>query len=117
MSKTKNLFEERIRERDEIHKKLLKKEMRNLEDKLQSKKYNVETLIEQSALGGAYHDLIDSKDNLNSGYQSTFNKTYHTIDVELYKLNKTLDRKTRMIDYKVNDKKEKIFKRIRSEIL
>lgn len=64
-------------------------------------------MITNTGLGAAYHDLIDSKDMLNSDLQRNFNKTYHSIDVELYKLNKMIDRKSKMVNYKYNDKKEK----------
>lgn len=117
MSKTRNLFEERIIEREKIHQKLLKKEMKRFEDNFKSKKYDVDTLINNSDIGGAYHDLIDSKDKLNSKYQSKYNKTYHSIDVELYKLNKKIDSKTRMIEYKINDKKEKMFNKILYKVM
>ena len=84
---------------------------------LTGKKYDIDTIINNSEIGGIYHDLIDSKDKMNSDYQSKYNQTYHAIDVELYKLNKKIDAKSRMINYKINNKKEKMFKRILSEVM
>ncbi len=117
MSKTKDIFEKRINEREQLHEELFKKEMRNLEDKIKSEKFNVDTLISKTSMGYLYHDLIDSKDKLNSEYQRKFNQKYHDIDVELYKLNKKLENKSNMINYKYNDKKEKVINKILNEIM
>lgn len=117
MSKTKDLFEERINREKNIHEKLLKKEMENLNNRIKSEKYTIDNMISKSGLGNVYHDLIDSKDKLNANYQSKFNQTYHSLDVELYKLNKKIDCKTRMVNYKYNDKKEKVVNKILSEIM
>lgn len=117
MSKTKNLFEKRINEQKQIHKAIFKKEMNNLEKAIKNEKYNVDTLISKTGVGFVYHDLIDSKDKLNSDYQSKFNKTYHSIDVELYKLNKEIDNKSKMVNYKYNAKKEKVIDKILRQIM
>lgn len=117
MSKTKDIFEEKIKEKELIHEELLKKEMKNLEDVLKSEKYNVDTMLSKSGIGNAYHDLIDSKDKINSEYQRKYNQTYHSIDVELYKLNKIIENKSKMVNFKYNNKKEKIFNRILNQIM
>lgn len=117
MSKTKDLFEKRINEKEQIHEELFKKEMKNLEDTIKSEKYNIDNRLSQTGLGNVYHDLIDSKDKLSSDYQSKFNKTYHSLDVELYKLNKEIENKTRMVNYKYNDKKERVVEKILHKIM
>ena len=117
MSKTKNLFEKRINEKEQLHEELFKKEMRNLEDNIRSEKFNIDNRLSQTGLGNVYHDLIDSKDKLNSDYQSKFNKTYHTLDVELYKLNKEIANKTKMVNYRYNDKKERVVEKILRQIM
>lgn len=117
MSKAKYIFEERISQEKQIHEELFRKEMNNLNEKLRSEKYNIETMILKTGLGDAYHDLIDSKDELNSKYQSRYNKTYHSIDVELYKLNKKIDGKSRMVNYKYNDIKDKLKNKVFQEVL
>ncbi|RAP46022.1 MAG: hypothetical protein BZ135_04380 [Methanosphaera sp. rholeuAM6] len=117
MSKTKDLFEERINREKAIHEKLLKKEMENLNERIKSDRYNIDNMLLKSGIGYAYHDLINSKDKLNTNYQSKFNQTYHAIDVELYKLNKIIDGKTRMVNYKYHDKKDKVVHKILSEIM
>ncbi|WP_292475293.1 hypothetical protein, partial [Methanosphaera sp.] len=68
MSKTKNIFEEKIKEKELIHEKLLKKEINGLENLLKNEKYNVDEMLYKSSIGHAYHDLIDSKDKMNSKY-------------------------------------------------
>ena len=62
MSKTKNIFEEKIKEKELIHEKLLKKEINGLENLLKNEKYNVDEMLYKSGIGHAYHDLIDSKE-------------------------------------------------------
>ena len=66
MSKTKDLFEEKINRKKTIHEKLLKKEMDNLNERLRSDRYNIDNMILKSGIGYAYHDLIDSKDKINT---------------------------------------------------
>lgn len=117
MSKTKDIFEERIKEKEQIHEELFKREMKSLEDIIKSEKYNVDTMISKTGIGNAYHDLIDSKDKINSEYQRKYNQTYHSIDVELYKLNKKIENKNKMVNFKYNNKKEEIFNRIRNRIM
>ena len=46
MSKTKNIFEEKIKEKEVIHEKLLKKEINGLENLLKNEKYNVDEIKE-----------------------------------------------------------------------
>lgn len=117
MSKTKNIFEEKIKEKEVIHEKLLKKEINGLENLLKNEKYNVDEMLYKSGIGHAYHDLIDSKDKMNSKYQSKYNQTYHSIDVELYKLNKRIENKSKMVNYKYNNKKEKVVNQILNQIM
>ncbi|HII09181.1 MAG TPA: hypothetical protein HA277_03300 [Methanosphaera sp.] len=117
MTKTKDLFEKRINEKTQIHEAIFKKEMKNLEQTIKNEKYTVETMISKTGLGEVYHDLIDSKDKLNSDYQSKFNKTYHSIDVELYKLNKQIENKSKMVNYKYNNKKEKVIDKVLRQIM
>lgn len=117
MPKTKDIFEERIKGKELIHEELLKKEMKSLEDLLKSEKYNVDTMLSKTGIGNAYHDLINSKDKINSEYQRKYNQTYHSIDVELYKLNKRIENKSKMVNFKYNNKKEKVFNRILSQIM
>lgn len=117
MSKTKNIFEEKIKEKEVIHEKLLKKEINSLENLLKNEKYNVDEMLYKSGIGHAYHDLIDSKDKMNSKYQSKYNQTYHSIDVELYKLNKRIENKSKMVNYKYNNKKEKVVNQILNQIM
>lgn len=117
MSKTKNIFEEKIKEKELIHEKLLKKEINGLENLLKNEKYNVDEMLYKSGIGHAYHDLIDSKDKMNSKYQSKYNQTYHSIDVELYKLNKRIENKSKMVNYKYNNKKEKVVNQILNQIM
>ncbi|MBE6485621.1 MAG: hypothetical protein E7Z85_02110 [Methanosphaera stadtmanae] len=117
MSKTKDIFEEKIKEKEQIHEELLKKEMKNLEDILKSEKYNIDEMMSKTSLGYAYHDLIDSKDKLNSEYQRKYNQTYHTLDVELYKLNKKIENKSKMVNFKYNNKKEKVINRIINQLM
>ena len=117
MSKTKDIFEEKIKEKELIHEELLKKEMKSLEDILKSEKYNVDSRISKTGIGHAYHDLIDSKDKMNSEYQRKYNKTYHSIDVELYKLNKRIENRSKMVNFKYNNKKEKVINRILNQIM
>ena len=83
MSKSKNIFEERIEEKKRIHEELLNKEKKNLEDMIKSEKYNIDTMLTKSGIGNVYHDLLDSKDQMNSEFQSKYNRTYHSINVEL----------------------------------
>ena len=108
MSKTKNLFDIRMEGNDKIHKELFNKEKKALEEKLRDKKYETRVMIENSSLGGTYHNLINEKDDINSELHSQLNKGLHTVDVELYKLNKNLDNKKRMVDYKINQRIEQI---------
>lgn len=117
MSKTKNLFDEKIKEKELIHEELFKKQMRNLDDMIKSEKYNVDSMISKTGIGHAYHDLIDSKDKINSKYQRKYNQTYHSIDVELYKLNKKIENKSKMVNFKYNNKKEKVINQILSQIM
>ncbi len=116
-NKNETIFEKRIRETKEIHEKLVKEEMNNLNETLRSKKFDVDTLISKSNLGNTYHDLIDSKDQLNSEYQSKFNQAYHSIDIELRKLNKKLDNETRKMDYNINHAKEKVINKVVTKVV
>lgn len=108
MSKTGNIFDEHIKTKTKIHDELFRKEKKALDELLNDKKYEIESMIERSSLGGAYHDLLNQKDHINSEYHSELNKGLHTVDVELYKLNKKLDHKMKMVDYKINQKKEEL---------
>ncbi|RAP52568.1 MAG: hypothetical protein BZ138_02710 [Methanosphaera sp. rholeuAM270] len=116
-NKTMNLFDEKIRERKIIYDELLKKELESLNTKIKSDKYDVNKMITKSGFGNVYHDLLDSKDKLSSEYQSKYNQAYHSIDVELYKLNKRIDRETKSINYRYNNKKEKVYDQVLSKIM
>lgn len=116
-NKSDNLFEKRITENKRIHDELFRKEMENLNEVIRSEKYNVDTMIAKSKLGNVYHDLIDSKDKLNSEYQTKYNQTYHSIDIELHKLNKKIDNETKLINYNYNNKKEKVLNDLRNRIV
>lgn len=96
-----------------LHDKIVNENVRDLNKKLKSEKYSVESLIKESSLGDKYHDLINHKDLLNSELHSNINKTYHSIDVELYKLEKKIDRKARLLNYNYENKKNKIFDEIK----
>lgn len=96
-----------------LHEKIVNDNVRELNKKLKSDKYSVESLIKESSLGATYHDLIDQKDMLNSELHSNINKTYHSIDVELYKLNKKIDETARLLNYNYENKKNKIFDEIK----
>lgn len=116
-NKRNNLFEKRINENKRIHDELFRQEMENLNEIIRSEKYNVDTMIAKSKLGNVYHDLIDSKDKLNSEYQTKYNQTYHSIDIELHKLNKKIDNETKLINYNYNNKKEKVLTNLRNKIV
>lgn len=116
MSKTKDLIDETLEKREKIRDELIDKGVKDLDEKLKSDKYTVESLISDSSIGEVYHDLIDSKDQINSEHQKLFNKKYHEIDVELYKMNKKIDRKARMIEYEMNNKKNNVYQKIREDL-
>lgn len=116
MSKVKNIFEEKMETKNRIHEELFNKEKKALEEKIKSKKYDTELMIARSSLGGTYHDLLDGKDKLNSQYHSQLNRGLHTVDVELYKLNQRLDNQKKMVEYKINQKKEAIDLEIRKNM-
>jgi hypothetical protein len=117
MTKVKNLFEEKIKKDKEVHEELFNKEMDGLNRMIKSEKYNIDLLLSKTSIGHAYHDLIDSKDKLNSEYQSKFNQTYHSLDVKLYQLNKKIDNKNRMLNYNFNNKKEKVVDKVLMKIM
>lgn len=112
-----NIFDKRINEQKRMYDELLNKELESLNEKIKSEKYNIDTMISKTGLGNIYHDLIDSKDQLNNECQSKFNQTYHSIDVELYKLNKKLDNEAKLINYKYNNKKEKVVDQILTKVV
>jgi len=112
MKKDEILYK-RIEANKKLHEKIVNDNLRNLNDKLKSEKYSVESLVKESSLGDTYHDLIDKKDLLNSELHSNINKTYHSIDVELYKLKKKIDGKARLLNYNFEKKKNKIFDEIK----
>jgi hypothetical protein len=112
MKKDEILYK-RIEANKKLHEKIVNDNLRNLNDKLKSEKYSVESLVKESSLGDTYHDLIDKKDLLNSELHSNINKTYHSIDVELYKLEKKIDGKARLLNYNFEKKKNKIFDEIK----
>lgn len=115
-NKTENLFDKRINEQKRRHDEMLKKEVDNLNKIIQSEKYNIDTMISKSNLSNVYHDLIDTKDELNSEYQTKYNQTYHTIDIELRKMNKRIDNEARLINYKYNTKKEEILNKVMTRL-
>ena len=103
----------KIDDNKKFHDKVVKEGLDNLNEKLKSDKYNLESIIANSQLGYKYHDLIDQKDMINSEFKSNINKSYHSIDVGLYKLNQKLENESRMINYKIDSKKEKILEQIK----
>lgn len=116
MSKTKDIIEEKIEKNKILRDELVKKGVNHLDEKIKSEKYTAEALFMDTELGSVYHDLIDSEDKLNSKHQRKYNQTYHAMDVELYKLNQKIDRKARMVDYNINNKKDKLFKKIKNNL-
>ncbi len=113
---SKNVFEERIKKQDLLKKQFVNKELKELNNLLKSKKYDIDTLITKSSLGETYHNLVDDKDKIDSKFQSEYNKTYHDIDVSLYKIDKKIEHKTRLIEYKINNKEKKVLDKIKTEI-
>lgn len=103
---------EKMDERKKIHEKLRKEGVNQINDKLRSDKYTVESIIADSELGYKYHDLLDSKDLLNSEFNRNVNKTLHNVDVELYKLNKKIDANARKLTYDFDKKKETVLKKL-----
>jgi len=114
---SKNIYDEKVKERKQIHEELLQKQMKNIENRIRDEKYNVDTMLSKTGITGVYHDLVDSKDKLNSERQRTFNKAYHSVDVELYKLNKKIDNRMKMVNYKFNEKKDQIYNKVLYEML
>ncbi|WP_323737176.1 hypothetical protein PXD04_04290 [Methanosphaera sp. ISO3-F5] len=115
--KTTNLFDKTINDKKRIQEEILEKELDNLNNVIKSEKYNIDTMISKTKLGTAYHDLINSKDKLSSDYLRKYNQTYHSIDIELRKLNKKLDNETRMINYRYNNKKGKVLSKVLTKIV
>ena len=110
--KDTGFFEKKMNEQKEIHDKLFKQEKENLEKIIKSEKYNVDSIISRSNLGNVYHDLIDSKDQFNSEYQTKFNQAYHSVDIELRKINKIIDNESKMINYRYNTKKGQVLSKV-----
>ncbi|MCD7782041.1 MAG: hypothetical protein LUG89_05050 [Methanosphaera sp.] len=111
-NKEMDIVDQKIQESKMIKDELVRKYKGDLDEKLKSQSYKTEQLIIDSSLGGVYHDLIDSKDELQSKYQRKYNQAYHSVDVELYKVNQKIDRHVRSstarVDRKVGDMEEKI---------
>ena len=107
-----DLVDKKIQQSKKIKDDLVKKSSKKLDKTLKSSKYRTDELILRSSLGENYHDLIDSKDELQSKYQRKYNQTYHEMDVELYKLNKKIDghlrKSTANVEHKVEIMEEKI---------
>lgn len=112
MKKDEVLYK-RMEANKKLHDKIVNDNVQKLNDKLKSDKYTIESLVKESSLGGKYHDLIDQKDQINSEFKSNINKAYHSIDVELYKLNKKIDRNAKLLTYNYENKKNKLFDEIK----
>lgn len=102
-----------LKQRKQKKQQQIKEDKRKLEKLLSSKKYSTEVLVSSSPLSGVYHDLFNMKDQMDSHIQSEFNKKYNDIDTMLYKLNKKIENKSNMINYKVSQKEEKIKDKLR----
>ena len=90
-----------------------KAEKRKIEQLAKSKKYSTEVLVAKSPLGGVYHDLFNKKDRMDSKIQSDINRTSNDIDTLLYKLNKKIENKTNLVDYKIRQKEEQLKERLK----
>ncbi|WP_455646022.1 hypothetical protein [Methanosphaera sp.] len=109
-------FEERQKKSKAIHDELIKKGVTTLNKTLKSEEYKLNNLVSKTSLGSTYHDLIDPEDKINSKYQRKYNEAYHAVDVELYKINRVINQKERMINYEVNKKTEQIFGKIKNKL-
>lgn len=106
----KDKFEEAQRKKEAMKKQLIHKDVKELEKTLKSKKYSAEVLIADSPLSGVYHDLVDDKDKMDAKLQSHINQAYNEVDTKLYKLNKKIENKSRLINYKIDEKQKEILK-------
>ncbi|MBR3213539.1 MAG: hypothetical protein IKF79_03385 [Methanosphaera sp.] len=107
---------ERLENNKKLHEKMVKEGVENINKKLKSDKYTVDSLVADSDLGHKYHDLIDQKDMINSKLKMDVNKRLHQIDVELYHLNNSLDNQSRMINYKFESKKEELLSNLKYKV-
>jgi len=96
-----------------LHEKVVKDGIDKLNRKLRSDMYTVDNIVANSGLGYKYHDLIDHKDKMNSDLKRNVNKSFHQVDVELYKLNNKLENESRMINYRYENKKENLLNQIK----
>lgn len=96
-----------------LREKVVKDGVNKLNRKLRSDMYTVDNIVANSSLGYKYHDLIDHKDKMNSDLKRNVNKSFHQVDVELYKLNNKLENESRMINYRYENKKENLLNQIK----
>ena len=102
-----------LEDNEKLHEKLVKEGVDKINERLRSDMYTVDSIVANSPLGYKYHDLIDSKDKMNSKLKRDVNRSFHQIDVELYKLNNKLDNEGRMINYNFENKKEEVLNKIK----
>ena len=107
---------ERLENNKKLHEKMVKEGVENINKKLKSDKYTVDSLVADSDLGHKYHDLIDQKDMINSKLKMDVNKRLHQIDVELYHLNNSLDNQSKLINYKFESKKEEVLSNLKYKV-
>lgn len=117
MAKKEDFFQKHIEEKERFHDEIVDRHVRKLNDKIRSDKYAVESLLADTTLGNTYHDLLNSKDEMNSKLQRNINQSYNILDIELYKLNKKLDKTSRMINYKADAKKDEVLKKIKYNLI
>lgn len=102
MSKSKDIFDEYMYKKRLIREEVIDKEKKEFEEKLKSKRYEIDSMISRSSFGGLYQGLLNEKEQLDSELAGNVNKTRHTIDVELYNMNKKVENKARLVNYKIN---------------
>ena len=102
-----------LKQRQRQKEQKAKDEKRKIEQLAKSKKYSTEVLVASSPLGEIYHDLFNKKDRMDAKMQSDINRTTNDIDTLLYKLNKKIENKTSLVDYKISQKEEQIKERLK----
>ena len=112
-----NILNEKIKKTEQIKNELIKKGVKNLNQKLKNDDYKIDNIIEKHSVSDTYNNLINSKDKIDSRFQSNYNKTYHSVDVELYKLNRKIDNKIRLVNKDYETKKEKIELKLKKNLL
>ena len=95
-----------------IREKLAESSLKDIENRLKDSTFDLDSYINQTTLGDEYHNLINSKDKIESKYNRKFNQTYHQVDVELYKLNKKIDGDFKLISYSIDNRKQKLLEKV-----